>query len=183
LTILTFAVAKPPAPANPPISKPKLRALAQAKQASAGQLLLKAARLLDEAAVARVNRAARSTALRPVHTKLFPHIDFQGTRLVDIADRLGVTKQAVSQWVSELAAMEVVELVPDPDDGRAKRVRFTPRGVEAIHHGLGVLRGIEEEVTAHIGARRMAALRDTLADLVPALEGLERDATSAGDSR
>jgi DNA-binding MarR family transcriptional regulator len=178
-------VANPPVRA--PISDAKLQALAQAKQASVGQLLLKAARLLDEVAVARVNRAAPSTALRPVHTKLFPHIDFQGTRLVALADRLGVTKQAVSQWVSELAEMGVVELVADPDDGRAKRVRFTPRGVEAIHHGLGVLRSIEDEVTARVGARRMAALRQTLADLVPALEALHTreagDATSAGDSR
>jgi DNA-binding MarR family transcriptional regulator len=161
------------------ISQAKLQSLAQAKQASAGQLLLKAARLLDETAVARVNRAARSAALRPVHTKLFPHIDFQGTRLVAIAERLGVTKQAVSQWVSELAEMGVVELVADPDDGRAKRVRFTHRGVEAIHHGLDVLRGIEEEAAARVGARRMSALRETLADLVPALEAL-RDREAGG---
>jgi len=164
------AVAKPPVRA--PIPDAKLKSLAQAKQESIGQLLFKAARLLDETAVARVNRAARSTALRPVHTKLFPHIDFEGTRLVAIAERLGVTKQAVSQWVSELAEMGVVELIADPDDGRAKRVRFTSRGVEAIHHGLGVLRGIEDEVTAQVGPRRMAALRETLADLVPALEAL-----------
>jgi DNA-binding MarR family transcriptional regulator len=170
----------PRTPPKPSISEAKLQSVAQAKQASTGQLLLKAARLLDETAVARVNRAARSTALRPVHTKLFPHIDFEGTRIVAIAERLGVTKQAVSQWVSELAEMGVVELMADPDDGRAKRVRFTARGVEAIHHGLGVLRGIEDEVTARIGARRMAALRETLADLVPALEALHRREKSDG---
>lgn len=165
---------------RPPISPVRLQAVAQAKQASTGQLLLKAARLFDETAVARVNRAARPAALRPVHTKLFPHIDFEGTRLVAIAERLGVTKQAVSQWVSELAEMGVVELVADPDDGRAKRVRFTARGMDAIHHGLGILRGIEDEVTAAVGARRMAALRETLADLVPALEALHSRET-AGD--
>lgn len=170
-----------PGPSSrPPISPARLQAVAQAKQASTGQLLLKAARLFDETAVARVNRAARAAALRPVHTKLFPHIDFEGTRLVAIAERLGVTKQAVSQWVSELAEMGVVELVADPDDGRAKRVRFTARGVDAIHHGLGILRGIEDEVTAAVGARRMAALRKTLADLVPALEALHSRET-AGD--
>lgn len=165
-----------------PISNAKLQSLAQAKEASAGQLLLKAARLLDETAVARVNRAARSAALRPVHTKLFPHIDFEGTRLVAIADRLGVTKQAVSHWVSELAEMGVVELVADPDDGRAKRVRFTSHGVAAIHQGLGVIRGIEEELAARLGARRMAALRDTLADLVPALEVLRERETGSPPS-
>jgi DNA-binding MarR family transcriptional regulator len=163
-----------------PISQAKLQSLEQAKQASAGQLLLKAARLLDETAVARVNRAARSATLRPVHTKLLPHIDFEGTRLVAIAERLGVTKQAVSHWVAELEEMGVVELVADPDDGRAKRVRFTSRGVEAIHHGLGVIRGIEEELAARLGARRMAALRETLADLVPGLEVLrDREAPSS----
>jgi len=167
-------------PRKAPISDAKRQSLARAKQSSVGQLLLKAARLLDETAVARVNRAARSAALRPVHTKLFPHIDFEGTRLVTIAERLGVTKQAVSQWVSELAEMGVVELVADPDDGRAKCVRFTPRGVEAIEHGLGVLRGIEEEVAARVGARRMATLRETLADLVPALEAL-RAREAAGE--
>ncbi|HEY5449923.1 MAG TPA: hypothetical protein VIQ54_14305, partial [Polyangia bacterium] len=70
------------------------------------------------------------------------------------------------------AGAVAVVAIADPDDGRAKRVRFTSRGVEAIHHGLGVLRGIEDEVTAQVGARRMAALRETLADLVPALEAL-----------
>jgi hypothetical protein len=49
-----------------------------------------------------------------------------------------------------------------------------------IHHGLGILRGIEDEVTAAVGARRMAALRETLADLVPALEVLHSRET-AGD--
>jgi DNA-binding MarR family transcriptional regulator len=170
--------------ANHSISEVKLRSLAQAKQASTGQLLLKAARLFDELAVARINRAAPSTALRPAHTKLFPHIDFEGTRLGAIADRLGVTKQAVSQWVAELAEMGVVELVADPEDRRAKRVRFTPRGVEAIHHGLGVLHGIETDVTGPVGGKRMSALRQALAALVPALEALAaRDATMPADSR
>ena len=174
----------PTSPRKRRIPDAKLQALATAKQGSTGQLLLKAARLFDELAIARVNRAARSTALRPVHTKLFPHIDFEGTRLGAIADRLGVTKQAVSQWVAELGEMGVVELCADPDDGRAKRVRFTPRGVEAIQHGLGVLRGIETEVASDVGGKRMAALHDALAALVPALAALAaRDATTPVDSR
>ena len=177
------AVANPPARA--PIPDAKLKSLAQAKQESTSQLLLKAARLLDETAVARVNRAARSTALRPVHTKLFPHIDFEGTRLVAIAERLGVTKQAVSQWVAELAEMEVVELCPDPDDARAKRVRFTRRGLEAIHHGLGVLQQIEEELAARVGPRTMSSLKQALSEILPILESLGQpdDATTGRDSR
>lgn len=149
------------------------QSLDAAKQANTGQLLLKCARLLDEAAIARVNReAGMQLRLRPAHTKLFPHIDFEGTRISTVADRLGVSKQAVSQLCGELAELGVVALDPDPDDGRAKRVRFTRKGLEAIHHGLSVLAGIERELVAAVGAARMAALRRTLAALVPVLEKL-----------
>jgi len=153
------------------------KALEAAKGASTGQLLLKCARLWDEVAIARVNREAKARgldmpALRPAHTKLFPHIEFEGTRLVTIADRLGVTKQAVSQWIAELEEMKVVELIPDPDDARAKRVRFTRRGLEGIHHGLAVLRGIEDELAARVGPKTMEALRRSLGSVLVELETL-----------
>src|SRR5688572_28733858 len=142
-----------------PIAPGERQGLEVAKQANTGQLLLKCARLLDETAIARVNRqSGMPVTLRPAHTKLFPHIDFAGTRISTVADRLGVTKQAVSQLCGELQELGVVALDPDPDDGRAKRVRFTRKGLEAIHHGLGVLAGIERELAAAVGEARMAAL-------------------------
>lgn len=154
------------------------QALELAKSANTGQLLLKCARLWDEVAIARINREAkpkglRLPTLRPAHTKLFPHIDFEGTRLVTIALRLGVTKQAVSQWIAELEEMKVVELVADPEDARAKRVRFTPRGLEGIHHGLGVLRGIEDDLAARVGGKTLEALRRDLGAVLVALESLD----------
>jgi DNA-binding MarR family transcriptional regulator len=162
------------------VDKAARRALDKVKQESTGQLLLKCARLLDEVAIRRINRQAGAPLVRPVHTRLFPHIDFEGTRIVDLAGKLGVTKQAVSQWVGELADMQVVELIPDPDDGRAKRVRFTARGLAAIHHGLGVLKQIEDQLSDRVGTRKMAALKQALDALTPALEAL---ATAEGDSR
>lgn len=167
-----------PAPPPSSVGPAQRQSLEAAKRASTGQLLLKAARLLDEQALTRVNRDARARGakqptLRPAHTKLLPHIDFEGTRLVTIAERVGVTKQAVSQWIAELEEMKVVELVPDPDDARAKRVRFTPRGLDAIQHGLGVLRSIEDDLSARVGAKEMERLRRTLAAVVTALETLD----------
>jgi DNA-binding MarR family transcriptional regulator len=152
------------------------RALEEAKQSSAGQLLLRCARLLDEVAIARVNRQAGRPIPRPALTKLFPHIDFEGTRIGTIAERLGVSKQAVSVWIAELDELGVVEIVPDPADGRAKQVRFTRRGLEGLQHGLTVLRQIEEEIAAEVGARPLRALRAALAALAPVLETMARAA-------
>jgi DNA-binding MarR family transcriptional regulator len=168
-----------PKPAKPSvtISPAERKTLEAARRASTSQLLLKAARLLDEVAVARVKAEARTRglklpALRPAHTKLFPHIDFAGTRLVTIAERLGVTKQAVSQWIGELEEMRVIGLMPDPQDARAKLVRFTPRGLDAIHHGLGVLAGVEADLAKRVGPNTMDALARALREVTPVLEAL-----------
>lgn len=146
-----------------------LTALEQKKRASTGQLLLKAARLLNERAVSRV-QAEGATGLRLSHMSLLPHIDFEGTRLTELAERVGVTKQAVSKLVDDLCEMGVVERAADPDDRRAKRVRFTKKGLDAISHGLDVLGGLEDELAAELGPERMEALRETLAELVDILE-------------
>ncbi|XXY44240.1 MarR family transcriptional regulator [Sorangium sp. So ce269] len=145
--------------------------LEQRKRASLGQLLLRSARLLDERAVARVARHA--PGVRRAHTALMPYIDLEGTRLTDLAERARVTKQAVGQVVEELEAMGVVERTPDPDDRRAKRVRFTPRGLKALLHGLGVLQELEEELTGSLGEKQMASLKKGLTALLAALEALE----------
>jgi DNA-binding MarR family transcriptional regulator len=158
-----------------------LQALEKEKRASVGQLLFKCARLLNERAIARVNREPGRAQLRPAHTNLFPHIDFAGTRLTDIARRIGISKQAVGQLVADLEEMGVVELLADPDDGRAKRVRFTNRGTAAIRHGLDVLRTIETQLTERIGETHMRALHRALLALLPALEELDATANPETD--
>jgi DNA-binding MarR family transcriptional regulator len=146
-----------------------LPALEIQKRASVGQLLLKCARLFNERAIERVNSRAGAPMLRPSHTNLFPHLDFQGTRLTELAKKLGVSKQAVGQTVAELEAFGVVESITDPADARAKLVRFTPKGAESIADGLRVLGTIEQELTSEVGTDQMAALHTSLVALEAAL--------------
>lgn len=143
------------------------------KRASVGQLLLKSARLLDERALDRVNLANPRIRLRRAHTALMPHIDREGTRLTELASRLGVTKQAVGQLVGDLESLEVLERVDDPSDGRAKLVRFTDKGLRAIHHGISVLRGLENQLERRLGERRMRQLHTALAEIVDELTRID----------
>jgi DNA-binding MarR family transcriptional regulator len=147
-------------------------ALAAAKDISTLQLLFKAARLVDERAVARARTAPEAARLRTAHTALLPHLDFTGVRLTDLAAKVGVTKQAVAQLVDDLEAMGAVERVPDPDDGRAKRIRLSQRGHAAILHGLGVLRQLEAELADQIGQRRMDELRRSLQAVLAVVDGV-----------
>jgi DNA-binding MarR family transcriptional regulator len=146
------------------------RNLEAAKKRSVAQLLFKCARLLNDRAIARANEEEEGFTLRQAHTRLLPHLDFEGTRMVDLARKMDVTKQAVSQLVSELELAGFVELIPDPDDGRAKRVRITRRGAEGIQRGLEVLGSVEKELERAIGKDKMRALHDGLLAVEAALE-------------
>lgn len=140
------------------------------KRESLGQVLMRAARLLNEQALARV-RAHTQQDIRPAHTAVFPHIDLQGTRLTSIAERMGMSKQAVGQLVGELEAMGAVERVPDPSDGRAKLVRFCQRnGRSVLFDGLAVLAEFEAELAAEVGRERIDTLHEHLVVLLDALE-------------
>jgi DNA-binding MarR family transcriptional regulator len=138
----------------------------EAKKARATvQLLFKAARLLNERAIAEVRRRTK----RPVrisHTTLLPHVDLDGTRLTVLASRLGVTKQAAGQLVDELVAMGMLEKVPDPADARAKLVRFSQQGRAALLDGLEVLEDLEADMTKAVGAATMRQLHDALTAIV-----------------
>jgi DNA-binding MarR family transcriptional regulator len=140
------------------------------KRQSVAQLLFKCARLVNEQAIERVNqRATVSPPLRAAHTALFPHLDADGVRGADLAKKLGVTKQAVSQLVTELEDWGVVEQIADPQDGRAKLVRFTKKGEQALLQGLAVLGELEKELSHKIGKRRMQELHTALLALEKAL--------------
>ncbi len=137
-------------------------ALETAKRASTAQLLFKCARLVNERALATIPAPDGVPRPRPAHMALFPHIALEGTRPSELAKALGISKQAVGQLVGELEAMGIVERRPDPDDGRAKRVVFTERGLQSILEGLDHLRRIEAELTKAIGEDTMASLRAAL---------------------
>lgn len=131
------------------------------------ELLFRAARLVNEAAVARVQAAGGT--LRQAHTQLFPHITREGVRLTAIADKLGVTKQAIGPLVDDLEREGIVERVDDPDDRRAKRIRWTRKGERALLHGLGVLADLERELATSVGQARMGQLADTCERIIAAL--------------
>lgn len=132
------------------------------------ELLFRAARLVNERAIARVQEAGGT--VRMAHTALFPHITTEGVRLTSIAERLGVTKQAIGPLVDDLERDGLVERIADPEDGRAKRIRWTRDGQRALLRGLGVLGDLERELSRELGSRRLAQLADTLEVLIAAVE-------------
>lgn len=79
-----------------------------------------------------------------------------------IAVNLGVTRQAMSQLLGEMAEAGLVETLPDPDDRRAQRVGFASTGGPIREAASGVLRDLETELARAAGDKAMAGLRKVL---------------------
>ncbi len=138
------------------------------KRASLGQVLFRAARLYNEAAIAEIQRTNPSARLS--HTQVLPHLDAVGVRPTVIARRLGISKQAVGVLLGEMEELGVVERLPDPSDRRAHLVRFSARGLAGVREGLAVLLGLAGELEGELGSERLSRLHGDLTVLLAVLE-------------
>ncbi len=88
-----------------------------------------------------------------------------GIRLTELAEQAQVTKQTASLLVAALEHEGLVQRVPDPADGRARLIRFTPAGLEAAERARDVVMAVEQTWTAHLGPELAGALREALLKL------------------
>lgn len=120
-------------------------------------------RAMDE----RVRQAMRDAGydVTVAQARLAQRIAEEGTRLTELADRAGVTKQTASLIVAALEREGLVERVPDPADGRARLIQLSSRGRQAAQRAMEVVIGVEGEWTAHLGPELTERLREALVRL------------------
>jgi DNA-binding MarR family transcriptional regulator len=113
--------------------------------------------------------------VREGHGCVFGFIDIEnGSRLTELAERAGLTKQAVGEAANELERLGYVERLPDPKDKRAKIIKLTPSGLDACLTGRRIFAEIEREWAEEFGEELIAALRDA----VERIAASEREAAS-----
>ena len=78
--------------------------------------------------LALANLAAREQ-ISAAHIHITRHLGLQGSRLTELAEAAGMTKQAMGQLVDQCEAWGLVSRAPDPLDARARRVCFTDTGL------------------------------------------------------
>ena len=85
----------------------------------------------DKAFQAHMVRSAHERGrpdIKPAHNHLFAILGDEGDRAADLAVRAGITRQSMGEVIRDLVDIGILEMVPDPNDGRAKIVRYTPEG-------------------------------------------------------
>jgi DNA-binding MarR family transcriptional regulator len=117
--------------------------------------------------------------VREGHGCVFGFIDLEnGSRLTDLAEAAGFTKQAVGEAVAELERLGYLERVACPEDGRAKIIKLTPRGRDAALTGRRIFAEIEDEWADELGEDLMRGLREA-AERITELEASPATAPAA----
>lgn len=126
-----------------------------------GRLLANALHHFEERVI-ELLEAAGHDEVKQSHVSATRHLDVAGTRLTEMAQRATMTKQSMSELVAQIEERGLVTRTPDPNDGRARIVRFTPAGLEWLRDFRDAVRVAEEEMAQQIGSQALAAMKDAL---------------------
>ena len=103
-----------------------------------------------EVPLALSNLAARSQ-ISAAHVHVTRHLDLQGTRLTELAQKAGMSKQAMGDLVDQCEAWGLVRREPDPRDARARLVQFTPTGLLWLQAFKDAVAQAEREFRQEVG--------------------------------
>lgn len=144
-----------------PKSKP--RSPGKSEEMLIGALLRVPAHAIHRRLISDLN-AAGFDDLRPPHMAVLQYPGPDGARPGTLAERAGMSKQAMNQLLGSLENLGYLKRADaaDESEGRARIVRFTARGRAAYAKIHDILRAIEAEWTAELGAKRFAELKDLL---------------------
>jgi len=104
----------------------------------------------------------RFSGVRLAHVGVIRNLEFSGTRATDLAARASMTKQAMAELIEQCEALKLVIRVPDPRDGRAKIVRFTPNGLAFMENFRLALARAQSELKLILGKDRMDIFLESL---------------------
>ena len=134
------------------------------REATLHRMLLDAFRALDQETEAAL-RDRGIDEVRPSQVRTMLLIDRAGTRLSELAGRAQTTKQRMMQVVDELAEDGFVRRTPDPEDGRAKIVKLTAKGLRNRAEARRALLSVEARAKRRLGGRRYEGLKGALEEL------------------
>jgi DNA-binding MarR family transcriptional regulator len=140
-------------------------AIAALRQGNIGRLFQRAARAYSDLALIKLRESGHE-GLTLFHTALISNLDLEGTRITILAERAGVSKQAMGQLVADLEQRGYIERAPDPSDGRASLVKFTEQGWEFLQDAYRVKQAIEARYAEVLGEDDMNSLWELLKKLL-----------------
>jgi DNA-binding MarR family transcriptional regulator len=126
-----------------------------------GALLRVPAQAIHRRIITELN-AAGFEELKVPHMAVWQFPGPDGIRPGVLAERAGMSKQAMNQLLRSLEALGYLARSDDPDEGRARVVHLTRRGRAAYTKIHEILRDIEREWSEELGPKHFTQLKELL---------------------
>lgn len=126
-----------------------------------GALLRVPSEAIHRRIIRELNEAGFGDLALP-HMAIFRFPGPDGVRPGVLAERAGMSKQAMNRILGSLEALGYLVRSDVPDEGRARMVKFTPRGRAAYGKAIEVLNQIEKEWRTELGVKDFAQLKELL---------------------
>jgi DNA-binding MarR family transcriptional regulator len=126
-----------------------------------GALLRVPAEAIQRRIIHELNAAGFDGLVMP-HMAIFRFPGPDGVRPGVLAERAGMSKQAMNRLLGSLEDLGYLLRSDAPDEGRARIVHFTKRGHAAYAKAIEVLRDVEREWSEELGPKDLAQLKRLL---------------------
>jgi DNA-binding MarR family transcriptional regulator len=127
-----------------------------------GFLLAKALRRFNERLIHEFAATGFGEIRASYGSVLVPLFAKDDLRLSEVAQRAGLSKQAITGIVKHCEEDGLVVRERDPDDGRAYRLRLSAKGREFRSVAERVLAGLDDELVRSLGQQDYSALKRAL---------------------
>ena len=144
------------------IQKTKASSAPRVNDILIGALLSVPALAVQRRIIHELNQAG-FTELQLFHIPVLRFPGPHGQRPGVLAERAGISKQAMNKLLGSLEASGYLERADLPGEGRARIINFTKRGHAAYAEIFQILKRIEREWSAELGPRNFAQLKKLLA--------------------
>ena len=112
--------------------------------------------------------AEAGSELRPSQHRVIGHVPREGITVTELAERVGMTKQGIGQFVQQLTDSGHLRTTAHPQDKRLRIIRRTSKGDASVRQLAAVLAKLEKRWAERVGHARYRQFRDVLDQLAEA---------------
>ena len=109
--------------------------------------------------------AVEAPDLRPSQLRVLEWLPDEGVTISELAECADMTTQGCGQFVRQLEALGMVAVSVAEHDARARVVRITDAGRDALARAAAVLASCDEEWSARVGPERWRVFREVLEEV------------------
>lgn len=100
--------------------------------------------------------------LRASEIGVFVNISLEGSSIIELVEKLGISKQAISQNIKKLKKENFVNSEVHPDDSRSILITFTDKGLDALIAWKKLTMHLDNKLIEKLSATKLEELKSLL---------------------